>query len=63
MTYEGAKANILLEYCVKNSCKDCDNCVFIEALEREIDCSKPKGNDCDFMFIDEVIAYDTQKED
>ena len=30
---------------------------------REIDWSKPKGNDCDFMFIDEVIAYDTQKED
>lgn len=25
--------------------------------------SKPKGNDCDFMFIDEVIAYDTQKKD
>ena len=25
--------------------------------------SKPKGNDCDFMFIDEVIAYDTQKND
>ena len=30
---------------------------------REIDWSKPKGNDCDFMFIDEVIAYDTQKKD
>ena len=30
---------------------------------REIDWSKPKGNDCDFMFIDEVIAYDTQKND
>lgn len=30
---------------------------------RKIDWSKPKGNDCDFMFIDEVIAYDTQKED
>ena len=31
---------------------------------REIDwSSKPKGNDCDFMFIDEVIAYDTQKND
>ena len=30
---------------------------------REIDWSKPKGNDCDFMFIDEVVAYDTQKND
>ena len=30
---------------------------------RKIDWSKPKGNDCDVMFIDEVIAYDTQKED
>ena len=30
---------------------------------RKIDWSKPKGNECDFMFIDEVIAYDTQKED
>ena len=30
---------------------------------RKIDWSKPKGNDCDFMFIDEVVAYDTQKED
>ena len=30
---------------------------------RKIDWSKPKGNDCDFMFIDEVIAYDTQKND
>lgn len=30
---------------------------------RKIDWSKPKGNDCDFMFIDEVIAYDTQKKD
>ena len=30
---------------------------------REINWSKPKGNECDFMFIDEVIAYDTQKED
>ena len=30
---------------------------------REINWSKPKGNDCDFMFIDEVIAYDTQKND
>ena len=30
---------------------------------REIAWSKPNGNDCDFMFIDEVIAYDTQKED
>ena len=30
---------------------------------RKIDWRKPKGNECDFMFIDEVIAYDTQKED
>ena len=30
---------------------------------RKIDWSKPKGNDCDVMFIDEVIAYDTQKKD
>ena len=30
---------------------------------RKIDWSKPKGNDYDFMFIDEVIAYDTQKND
>lgn len=30
---------------------------------RKIDWSKPKGNECDFMFIDEVIAYDTQKND
>ena len=29
---------------------------------REINWSKPKGNDCDFMFIDEV-AHDTQKND
>ena len=116
MTYEGAKATILLEYCAACSCGDCDNCVFgivIKALEkqttkykhintrythwgkcrhdkfrcetcgftkeftnnhtaqyqfcpgcgREINWRKPKGNDCDFMFIDEVIAYDTQKED
>ena len=110
MTYEGAKATILLEYCGADSCEDCDNCVLgkaIEALEKQIpkkpmaikiptkwgghdyrcpvcatrvfeqsycmSCgqaiqdvdwsSKPKGNDCDFMFIDEVIAYDTQKKD
>ena len=36
---------------------------FCPSCGREIDWSKPKGNDCDFMFIDEVIAYDTQKED
>ena len=37
---------------------------FCPSCGREIDwSSKPKGNDCDFMFIDEVIAYDTQKED
>ena len=30
---------------------------------RESNWRKPKGNDCDFMFIDEVIAYDTQKKD
>ena len=30
---------------------------------RKINWSKPKGNDCDFMLIDEVSAYDTQKED
>ena len=36
---------------------------FCPSCGREIDWSKPKGNDCDFMFIDEVIAYDTQKKD
>lgn len=37
---------------------------FCPSCGREIDwSSKPKGNDCDFMFIDEVIAYDTQKND
>ena len=30
---------------------------------QRIDWSKPKGNDCDFIFIDEVVAYDTQKKD
>lgn len=30
---------------------------------REIDWSKPKGDSYDFAIIDEVIAYDTQKED
>ena len=36
---------------------------FCPSCGREINWSKPKGNECDFMFIDEVIAYDTQKED
>ena len=113
MTYEGARATILLEYCEADSCEDCDNCVLgkaIEALEKQIpkkpvlektkgivgidmwhcpvcdgeiisdwnrdianpychlcgqrlDWSKPKGNSYDFAIIDEVIAYDTQKED
>ena len=36
---------------------------FCPSCGREIDWRKPKGNDCDFMFIDEVIAYDTQKND
>ena len=39
MTYEGAKATILLEYCAADSCGDCDNCVLgkaIEALEKQI---------------------------
>ena len=36
---------------------------FCPGCGREINWSKPKGSDCDFMFIDEVIAYDTQKED
>ena len=39
MTYEGAKATILLEYCGADSCGDCDNCVLgkaIEALEKQI---------------------------
>ena len=37
---------------------------FCPSCGREIDwSSKPKGNDCDFTFIDEVIAYDTQKKD
>ena len=39
MTYEGAKATILLEYCAAYSCEDCDNCVFgivIKALEKQI---------------------------
>ncbi len=30
---------------------------------REIDWSKPKGDSYDFAIIDEVVAYDTQKED
>lgn len=44
MTYEGAKATILLEYCGADSCEDCDNCVLgkaIEALEKQIP-KKPK---------------------
>ena len=44
MTYEGAKATILLEYCGADSCGDCDNCVLgkaIEALEKQIP-MKPK---------------------
>ena len=39
MTYEGAKATILLEYCGADSCGDCDNCVLgkaIEALGKQI---------------------------
>ena len=36
---------------------------FCPSCGREIDWSKPKGNECDFMFIDEVIAYDTEKKD
>ena len=116
MTYEGARATILLEYCGADSCGDCDNCVLGKALEalakqqttkykhigtrltywgkhkyifkcencgltkeftdnhtaqykycpscgRKINWRKPKGNECDFMFIDEVVAYDTEKED
>ena len=38
MTYEGAKATIMLEYCGADSCGDCDNCVLgkaIEALEKQ----------------------------
>ena len=30
---------------------------------RKIDWSKPKGNDCDFMFIDEVVALKGNKDD
>ena len=44
MTYEGAKATILLEYCGADSCEDCDNCVLgkaIEALAKQIP-KKPK---------------------
>ena len=44
MTYEGAKATILLEYCTADSCGDCDNCVFgivIKALEKQVP-KKPK---------------------
>lgn len=44
MTYEGAKATILLEYCAAYSCEDCNNCVFgivIKALEKQIP-KKPK---------------------
>lgn len=120
MTYEGAKATILLEYCGADSCGDCNNCVLGKAIEalakiekqqttkykhintrythwgkcrhdkfrcetcgftkeftdnhtaqykycpscgREINWSKPKGDSYDFAIIDEVIAYDTQKED
>ena len=127
MTYEEAKATIMLEYCEADCCGVCENCELgkaVEALAKQIpmavathtifndylqawerirvcpvcgvdtpvpraleiwewwcpDCgqrlnwrdeggreidwsSKPKGNDCDFMFIDEVIAYDTQKND
>ena len=33
MTYEGAMATILLEYCVENSCEDCDNCALRTAIE------------------------------
>ena len=117
MTYEEAKATILLEYCEADSCGDCDNCalgIAIKALEeqkptkykhigtrhthwgkcrhdkfrcetcgftkeftnnhtaqyqfcpscgKKIDWSKPKGDSYDFAIIDEVVAYDTQKED
>ena len=117
MTYEGARATILLEYCGADSCGDCDNCVLGKALEalakqqttkykhlgtrhthwgkcrhdkfrcetcgftkeftdnhtaqykfcpscgREINWSKPKGNECDFMFIDEAGAQKGNKDD
>lgn len=39
MTYEGAKATILLEYCGADSCEGCDNCVLgiaIKALEKQV---------------------------
>ena len=57
MTYEGAKATILLEYCGADSCGDCDNCVLgkaIEALEKQTHNCK----DCrhaDYMKRENVI--------
>ena len=39
MTYEEAKATILLEYCGADSCEDCDNCALgkaVEALAKQI---------------------------
>ena len=36
---------------------------FCPSCGRKINWSKPKGDSYDFTIIDEVIAYDTQKED
>ena len=59
MTYEGAKATILLEYCAADSCEDCDNCVFgiaIKALEKQI----PKTPDYEGDgYWDGELVYDT----
>ena len=36
---------------------------FCPSCGRKIDWSKPKGNDCDFMFIDEAVAQKGNKDD
>ena len=59
MTYEGAKATILLEYCGADSCEDCDNCVLgkaIEALEKQVPKTPNYEGD---GYWDGELVYDT----
>ncbi len=70
MTYEGAKATILLEYCGADSCEDCDNCVLgkaIEALEKQIPKTPIEYEDkfyacpvCDNIVLDKWEKYPTK---
>ena len=41
---------------IERQCFECPTC------RREIDWSKPKGNDCDFIFIDEAVAQKGNKD-